>query len=380
MNARRCGSSLSVLLLLAAAACGPATSDPRTPKQEMVALATALRRVLPASLDPALFGAPERHDELVAALADLRRGGDALEAHGQSADAGFRNLARELAREVREIDARFHEGRTEEARFLVGELSAACIACHSRLPSEKDSELGQTLFESVATTPLASAQRMRFAIATRQFDLAQADFEALLASPDFAREPDAEALFADYLTVAIRVRGDLARPRAALAGWKGREAAPSDLVSLVDAWTRALAEQVAAPALGDELARARALVGDSADRETRAIPGRRRLVEQLLASSLLHRHVRALEPAQVEPEAYLLLGLAELGVRRAYWLSEPESYFEAAIRGAPASDVARAAYRRLEQETVAGYTGSGGENVPPEVQRWLDELKALVEG
>jgi hypothetical protein len=77
-------------------------------------------------------------------------------------------------------------------------------------------------------------------------------------------------------------------------------------------------------------------------------------------------------------EAYYWVGVIESRVGRSYWLSETESYLEAAIRLAPGQPVAKKAYALLEDFVVGGYTGSSGENVPADVQTWLAELKRLA--
>jgi hypothetical protein len=104
------------------------------------------------------------------------------------------------------------------------------------------------------------------------------------------------------------------------------------------------------------------------------------LVHDLVASGLLHRAVSAAgRPTADSAEAYYLLGVTELRIGSSQWLTEPEAYLEAAIRTAPGSAPARRAYVVLEESTLLGYTGSGGEGeLPPEVASWLAELRRLA--
>jgi hypothetical protein len=100
-----------------------------------------------------------------------------------------------------------------------------------------------------------------------------------------------------------------------------------------------------------------------------------------VASGLLHRRVKLGKPAPASAEAYYLLGVTELRIGSSAWLTEPEAYLEAAIRAAPASPAARRAYVVLEESTLLGYTGSGGEGeLPPEAASWLAELRRLATG
>ena len=77
-------------------------------------------------------------------------------------------------------------------------------------------------------------------------------------------------------------------------------------------------------------------------------------------------------------EAYYLLGLAETRVRHSSWLAEAEFQLETAIRTDPASPWAKRAFALLEEETLAGYSGSGGLHLPDDVRAKLDELRGLV--
>ena len=59
-----------------------------------------------------------------------------------------------------------------------------------------------------------------------------------------------------------------------------------------------------------------------------------------------------------------LLGVIDTRVGRSFWLSQAETFLEAAIRAAPSSDIARESYDLLEEYLVAGYTGSAGRKHP----------------
>jgi hypothetical protein len=119
---------------------------------------------------------------------------------------------------------------------------------------------------------------------------------------------------------------------------------------------------------------------EEAKRVRRFPADRAGLVHDLVASGLLHRRVSALgAPTPQSAEAYYLLGVTELRIGSSYWLTEPESYLEAAIRAAPGSAPARQAYVVLEESTLTGYTGSGGAGeLPPEVASWLAELRRIA--
>ena len=100
-----------------------------------------------------------------------------------------------------------------------------------------------------------------------------------------------------------------------------------------------------------------------------------------MASGILYRFVNENpEPSPEVAEAYYLLGVSEARIRRSFWVSESEFYLETAIRMAPRAPFAPLAYALLEEETLAGYSGSSGVHLPADVLGNLEELRSLVEG
>jgi len=359
---------------------GGRAGDPAT-GAAMAQIVTALRVALPLSLSGERFAAPENRPALDSSLAALRAGAHSLETHGRSQDASFAFLSRSLARDAEEIKRRFDEGRLDETRFLLGALVEDCVGCHSRLPSEGNSDLGRSLFEAVDASGLTPLEQARFEMASRQFDAALARYEAILVAPEQSpTQLDLEGVLADYLTLAIRVEEDLRRARKGLSAFGARADLPSYLATLVGQWVAAC-DALGDAAKGDGGLAAAERVLDEGDVLSRYGRDRAGLVHQLVASSLLLRFVAAHpEPTPEAAHAYFLLGVTELRSGRSWWLAEAEGYLEAAIRTAPGSDWAKRAYVLLEEQTLASYSGSGGVHVPPEVRQRLHELRGIAVG
>ena len=375
--------SLLALWIVAGWGCAERAStpppEPTATRASMAEIVEALEVALPASLSEARFADPSRRQALEAALGALRDGATTLESHGRERDASFAHLSRSLALDAAEIERRFSAGRFEEARFLLGELVDTCVGCHSRLPAGGDSDLGRSLYERVNTEPFTAAERARLEVATRQFDRALETYEELFTSPD-ARALDLEGLLVDYLVIAIRVDRDLERARDTLEQVAARPEVPAPLRELVRGWSQAAGELAGRGPGADPVGEARALVAEG--EALRRVPADRAgLIHDLVASAWLMAYVaQHPEDDPSTAEAYYLLGVTELHADHGAWLSEPESYLETAIRNAPGSPAARMAYAVLEEETLADYGGSSGVHLPPEVARWLDELRALAEG
>ena len=381
----RGGRALLGCVLVLAGCAGEPAPQPEPRREEtratMADLVTALREVLPLALSEQRFSAPEHEAQVAHALAYLRASASALERHGRDESATFRYLSYKQARDAEEIERRFLRGRPDEARFLLGELVDDCVGCHASLPGDRGSALGRSLFRDVARGSLEPAERVRLLIAMRESDAAMGEIETLLRDPHVSPASlDLRGFLGDYLRLAIRVRQRPQRAREALREFAARPDLPHYLQEILDAWVDALAELELGHSPGDELARAQAILREG--QALRRFPADRSgLVHDLAAATLLQRFLEQTRHGSLESaEAYYLLGLAELRSELSPWRLQGDLYLETAIRSAPDSRWAREAFAVLEETTLAGYSGSGGTDLPPDVARWLGELRRLASG
>jgi tetratricopeptide (TPR) repeat protein len=332
--------------------------------------------LLPLSLDEERFDDPANERLVGNALAVLDQSSKGLERHGASEDVGFALLARTLSIEARDVRLRYDTGHRREARYLIQTMTETCVACHSRLPSG-NAPRSDAFVREVAVLDLPIEQRAKLAYATRQFDAALDLYEQMLRSKEFsANDLDMGGYLDDYLELAIRVRRDLERPAATMEQFAGRDDLTPVLRGDVSSWITALRDLAGREPATDPIAAARELVaGDGAQIEADRVA----LVQHLYASGQLHRALATGLARPERAEAYYLLGLIETRIGRTYWLSQAEAYLETAIRLAPGEPIAADAYALLDEFLVAGYSGSGGTHVPPDIQAKLDRLRGIAE-
>lgn len=367
------------------AAPGPAPHGAKDANEQtraqMAEIFAAMRFLLPLSLDAERFEDPLQRERITQALALLDRSAGSLAAHGRSQEVPFAHLARSLSIDARDVHERFVQGHTREARYLVQTLTETCVACHSRLPAASDAPRSEAFVAELAATDLPLPQRAKLAYATRQFDDAQKLYEQLLADPSVsAGDIDLEGHLDDYLELTLRVRQDPAGAAQSLAVFAKRSDLAPALRHEVASWQVALQQLAARGPVASPLATARQEV-ERAEAARPEADDRDSLVEYFDASGLLHRSVADGSLSKPEQaDAFLLLGVIETRTGRSFWLSQAEAYFETAIRLAPGQPVAKRAYALLEEYLVAGYSGSGGNNVPPDVREKLDSLKKISQG
>ncbi len=376
----RLGVALAALLTCTAISSAEAADSDAETRATMGKIFAALSFVLPLSLSDERVEDPAQRKAITAALRELADNGARLEAHARGRDAGFGFLSRSLARDSREILARYEAGRIPEARFLLHQVTENCVACHSRLPDDREHPLGRRLMRDEAVAALPLDERARLETATRQFDRAVASHEALFASPGSSpADLDLMGHFDDYLEICIRVQQDPKRPIPVFQKLARRPDVPEALRTNLKVWIVSLRELSERKPARSPLAEARALLATARDR-SRFPDDRRSLVYYIAASSVLHRYVAKRREADAEvAEAYYLLGVIESHVGRSFWLSQTEHYLDTAIQMAPGAPFAPEAYALLEEFVVSGHTGSAGSSIPPELRQRLRELRALID-
>jgi hypothetical protein len=359
-------------------AAEPATPSRQEIRATMGEIFASIQELLPVVVSDDAYQDPKNRSRIHPALQNLAAHADALAQHGSGKDAGFGFLGRNLSGDTQQILESYEAGDFERSQFLLRHVTEYCVACHSRLPSPGDSPLSEHFVNTTTLAGLEPEDRAGVLIATRRFDEALATLEELFAWP--AVHP-AEMLgpLTDYLVISIRVKGDLERPVPVLRKFARRPDLWRHLRLDVERWIADL-EVLQKRALDPDLETARGLIEEAkgmivfpADRSA--------LVHYVVASGLLHAYLEshAGDPGRNLAEAYYLQGLVETRIGRDYWVSQSGTFLETAVRLAPNEPFAERAYALLEEEIVLGYSGSGGINVPEDIEKNLAELRKLID-
>ena len=370
---RRVGIVIAALLL-ASSSIGAAPDETRATMKQIFG---AMQPLLLQALSAGSFADPKSAAEIGEALTLLEGSSAYLAKHADARGVAFAHLGALLAADAKEAHKRWDKGDPEAARFLVLQMTETCVACHSRLPSKSDAALSRGFASEADIAGLAIHEKALVYFATRQFGAALDAYEALMSSAEYsARDIDMMGHLDEYLELCIRVRSDPGRAIDALERFAARKDAPRVLKQEVSTWVDVLRARPLPE--GGSIDDAQRLVDDARE----ATPGhndRDALVEYLVAGSILHRR---LESGIAEPKerarAFYLLGVIDTRIGRSFWLSQAETFLEAAIRTAPGTELAGDAFELLEEYTIAGYTGSGGEQIPADVAARLDALRALL--
>jgi hypothetical protein len=361
-------------LLLGLALCGPALAGQEGTRAAMVEIFEHMRTLLKLSADASRFQDPRETHTILEALREVGDQAALLADHGGD-DLSAEFLAGTLERYATWALRSYEWRQPEKARQLIRDSVEVCVACHTRLPADRDSPLAQAFLGEADLAGLPPAARAHLEIATRRFDEALATLEGLLKDPA-TPAAELEGPLRDYLLVTLRVRSDPARARQGLERLAGRTDLPASLVERLGHWRRSLADLEIHPSAADPLGRARALIAAG---ENPAFPDEASaLVPHVAASAVLHRHLAASPSPAGKAEAWYLLGLSEYRLGPDSDIPKTELYLEQSILTDPQGAYAIPAYRLLEGKVREVY-GSGPERrLPDEVAEHLAMLARLV--
>lgn len=374
--------SSQVILMGASYAASPQKgkdTNQATTRSIMAHLFTSLTNVLPLSMNGSEFSNLKNREKILTDLRSMRDSTSALVDHTKNFEGSYAFIAKSMSRDIKDIYKWYEQGATSEARYMLHQVSENCVSCHMKLPDPGHAPRMDHFFKGITIGKLLPAEKARLQVALRQFDDALNTWEDM-----FKTWPKPSELFAmdalpEYLKVAIRVKSEPRRALLALDALGKRADLPAFMAREVSAWKNSLKKLAGEiHKTGTELSRAEKIIKSA--RKTMEYPmDRSALVDFIVASAMLNRYMQSKSlSADNTAKGYYLLGVTESLIGRTTWLTQTDYYLEASVRAAPKSAVAGKALDALEQQILMEYSGSGGTNIPDDIQANLDELRNLV--
>ena len=285
-----------------------------------------------------------------------------------------------LQTNANEAELAYQEGHVEFARNVLRQSMGLCFSCHTA------SEFGpQNRFSRIKLTSnfrIYPTERVNFYVATRQFNRAIDVLESVLKTPGQMMDDPHEQLQAlrQYLALEVRVKKNPARAASLVESFLTQKNLPYFVASDAETWLQSLRRWQREKPSEDSrtlFARARGLVQKG--RELQAGDSYEGgYVDFLRASALLHESLRTSKNPMQKAKIYQLLGSSYNILANSGTWDLPEFYFEACVRSAPKTIIAKVCYRDFERAVVLGYSGSAGIFVPKEEQARMNELRALA--
>jgi len=304
----------------------------------------------------------------------------------QQTDPSLRFISTAFSEDLKRASDSFEAGQKEYARYTIMNTTAYCIECHTRTssgPEFSTPELEKSLVD------LKKIEKAEYHLATRQFDQALIEFESAIHEnlQDKGNLFDLDKAVRHSLAITIRFQKNADKAKKIVQLIKNSNKAPYFLKQSANAWDLSIQKwQKEKPVklnlkkssgLSEAIKFVQGLV-DQGRKSQYGIADRGGDIYFLRALSDLH--LILVEDLKLEQlgQALYLTAVSYEAIRDLSLWSLHESYYESCIRQVPHSKWSAMCYQNLEESIYFGYTGSGGIQIPLDVQMKLNELHKLA--
>jgi hypothetical protein len=328
--------------------------------------------------DPANFKKIEKNAKKLSELShDINKKGIIA----PDADPTLQMLSGLFSDETNRAYQELKQGHRPYARNLLQSLSGYCIACHTRNQSGPQFS---TLPIEPSKDMTDSFERAEFFAASRQFDRAYSELKKLAHDSSFAasRPLAWEKAVNHALVMAVRTQRDPARALDIINAIQDNPGAAYFLKLNAAQWKKSLKEWQ------DEANRTPKTEEGLFAEATRLIAKARELqkypvdrsgdIYYLRASAVIHELLQVAPNGDRAPEALMLAGMSYEVLSPLKLNDLHELYYAACIRKAPHTPMAEICYGRYQESLHAGYTGSGGTEIPADIKKRMTQLEDLA--
>jgi tetratricopeptide (TPR) repeat protein len=385
---------ISVISGLLGAACSHSPSKmestagkpPEGWPQKMQRLSAVLTDLMPFIANPKKFSAKENSEKIDRDTAELKSLSHALKiGEMPNNDPAMKVVSQLFDEDLDRALSALHSGNRDYARRILSDTTSYCIQCHTQTNNGPEFP---KLSMDLQVKDLKPLDRAEFLAATRQFEPALDSFKRALSEPELAsRDSFAyEAAAREALGISVRVHKDPKEALTIIKSIEKNKALKAPFKKSVSSWRRTLeAWRKEKPAKGlktplQELGEAEALIENAKKAASDPLENSQDLVYER-ASGLLHDLLQRPERTdELSARALYLSGIASEATRDSSFWTMHETYYEQCIRLRPETEQARQCFAKLKDAIEAGYSGSSGTRVPPEVEKRLQNFKVLAFG
>ena len=362
-----------------------ATQAPTTWQAKMQGLSKTLSDLLPLVASRAKFNDPKNMDKITADTQQLKTLAHSLKMGGSpNSDPTMRVMSSLFNDDLERALEGLRGGNPDYSRQILKDTTAYCIECHTQTNNGPDFP---RLNLTVDTNELTSLEQAEFFSATRQFGPALEAYKRVLADQSLAKtDPFAwEQAARSALAIVVRVKMDTKETGALLAKIEALPTLPVSTKRAIKTWKKSLKEWQKEPRKPLKTAEAVLSKSNSLINEAQKLQefplDHSEDILYFRAGSLLHDLLATQDRSTEQTaRALYLSGVVSETTRDMNFWTLHETYYEQCIQVLPHSKQAKECYEHLNDSVTAGYSGSSGTRIPPEVQTRLNKLRELAVG
>jgi hypothetical protein len=300
----------------------------------------------------------------------------------KSLGADYQKVSVSMLEDLGRVEKAIEQKKLDHLKFFLKGALQHCGTCHVKTEGKDDFAGFQGLIDSHSKLNSEWKDKLDLMINLRQFGEAVDLLDKKIADSNVSPQTlDMYNVFYTYLKINIQTKGDFSRPTNALQKYlqaRG-DRLPEYHRDEIKAWLASLTilgkrKDLANMTMKD--CESLLAQGWQLNEEDFTQNG---LIQILTASKRLQElSMESNSDKASRAQAYRLLGQVAERYADTIWYAESHSYYESAIQMLPHSEVAKAAYKNLEDLIVFENSGSAGTMIPLETQKKLEGLKKMA--
>lgn len=367
-----------------ATAPGTNAANPEAPwPEKMKSLSETLSDLLPLVASRVKFQNEKNGEKIEAGTRRLRSLAHSLKAgSAPNADPSMKIMSGLFEEDIERALEGLHAGNREYARQILKDTTSYCIQCHTQTNNGPNFP---KLDLKINVSELPPVEQAEFFAATRQFDRSLEAYERALKDPNLAKlDPfEWEQSARSALAIVVRVKNDPKTAGQLLARIQTPASLPASTKTAITAWRKSIQdwskEKRGKPTSPKGvLSTAEELIKTAQKHQEFPLDHSQDIV-YFRAASLLHEFLQSKGSSDdLSARALYLAGIAAEATRDMNFWTLHETYYEQCVRTLPHSKQALECFERLRESVTLGYSGSGGVRIPPEVNRRLENYRAMA--
>ncbi len=359
---------------------------------QMQSLSATLSDLLPLVASNAKFNSPDNFERIETSTKNLRQLAHGLSnAQKPNSDPTIKLMSGLFAEDIERALDTLKSGNRNYARQILKDTTSYCIQCHTQTKNGPDFP---RLNLNINLSELSKVEQAEFFTATRQFDRALEAYLAVLKDQELAKaDPFAwEQSARSALAIIVRVKNDSKDALALIGKIETQAALPESMKKSLGKWKLSIQEwrqevkseakqgtklekKAKTPKPEDEIKQAETMILKAKKLQEFPLDHSQDIV-YFRAASILHNYLQSHSTNNpLGAKSLFLAGVVAEATRDMNFWTLHESYYEQCIRAEPHSKQAQTCFDHLRDSITLGYSGSGGVNIPPEINRRLEGFR-----
>jgi len=277
----------------------------------------------------------------------------------------------------------FKSGKKDYARWRLKEVTPLCLDCHTRLPTSHASSfqsgeltIDKSKFENVYNLGIAQLIVRRYADAKDSFIRSIQD--------KLIKQEMAEMIlpFKQVMLIEAKVLKSPENLTAFFNEYVNKKNLPEDVRSSVVEWAKRVehwkGNKLLSEGLKDDKIVKAFIEKELAPLKKKAFYSGGYDVDLLIASGLLSNYFFENPTSPLAPEINFWLGWSEKYLKRENFFGSGDLFLKQCIKRYPANPVARMCLDEYKDSVEFEFSGSGGTNIPKDIQNELDGLEKII--